>query len=277
MPTSTRATADDRDDTNKDFDTLVIGSGGARGYLALGTVMGLLDSGYLRRTHTYVGTSVGSLVAAALAAELDLRDVLAALGATAFNPDFDLGTLESGWGLDGSSLREFLDTLLAPLEGVTFGALHERTRKKLVVCCTNVTDSRAEYFSADTAPEVPVLDALCASCSVPMIFTPVKIGGKLFVDGAVVDALPLGQGRGHTLGLTFSFTSPEQEFGSWVEFLTGVVGCAVTPQARAPGCKAVVVEIPADGVAFFPWNVPNMDAVVLRGYRFAQRYAKKLE
>jgi predicted acylesterase/phospholipase RssA len=58
---------------------------------------------------------------------------------------------------------------------ITFMELAKLTGKNLVVCVTNLTHNKAEYFSVDTTPDLNVVDAICMSSAIPIIFTPLKI------------------------------------------------------------------------------------------------------
>ncbi len=56
----------------------------------------------------------------------------------------------------------------------------------LVIVATNLSLQREEIFT-----DGPLIDAIRASGSVPMLFKPVEIGGDLFVDGGVVNKAPV--------------------------------------------------------------------------------------
>jgi len=54
--------------------------------------------------------------------------------------------------------------------------------------CLNT--SSTVYFSRDTHPNMKVCDAVCASCSIPIMFVSYKIDDKLYIDGATLEELP---------------------------------------------------------------------------------------
>ena len=68
--------------------------------------------------------------------------------------------------------------------------------------CQQTTDKAAELMGTLQPAEAEIVgcsDAVLASCAVPWIFAPVRIGGREYVDGGVwsptnLDAAPVGRG-----------------------------------------------------------------------------------
>jgi NTE family protein len=58
-------------------------------------------------------------------------------------------------------------------------------KKPFAAVATNITDGRTCVFSSGNLPE-----SVLASCSIPLMFKPVDIGGKLYVDGGLNANLP---------------------------------------------------------------------------------------
>jgi NTE family protein len=84
-------------------------------------------------------------------------------------------------------LRGHLDALGATFDGrLRIFAVERATGKRVA-------------FGAPDAPRATVSEAVLASCAVPWIFAPVRIGGREYVDGGVwsptnLDAVPAGRG-----------------------------------------------------------------------------------
>ena len=62
----------------------------------------------------------------------------------------------------------------------------EDLHKPLVITATNIEEGITTYFT-----EGDLVDAIVASCSIPVLFTPVKIGGITYVDGGVTNNFPV--------------------------------------------------------------------------------------
>ncbi len=84
-------------------------------------------------------------------------------------------------------LRGHLDALGATFDG------------RLRIFAVDRATGRRVAFGAPDAPRATVTQAVLASCAVPWIFAPVRIGGREYVDGGVwsptnLDAVPAGRG-----------------------------------------------------------------------------------
>jgi NTE family protein len=63
------------------------------------------------------------------------------------------------------------------------------------VCCVDKRSGRRVVFGAPGAPPASVAEAIAASCAIPWVFAPVRIGEREYVDGGVwsvtnLDAAP---------------------------------------------------------------------------------------
>src|SRR5438046_7051648 len=88
--------------------------------------------------------------------------------------------------------REPLDTLLHRLVGdVTFQDL----RNRLIVNTVDLNSGMQVFWGLDGLDEVPVKDAVFASCALPGDLPPREIRGRVYMDGAPGDNLPVGTGR----------------------------------------------------------------------------------
>lgn len=91
------------------------------------------------------------------------------------------------------ALDQLLARKIAPKDGrrVTFGDFH-RHGKTLKVVASEVDSQRLSLFSSANPEcrDIPVADAVAASSAIPLIFRPVAINGKQYVDGGMVSNLP---------------------------------------------------------------------------------------
>ncbi|MDO0787984.1 patatin-like phospholipase family protein [Xanthomonas campestris pv. campestris] len=115
---------------------------------------------------------------------------------------------------------------------LTFSQLSEYGGIPLKIVATNLTTKGVQLFSAESTPDVPIADAVCASICLPYIFKPYKISlepgmESEFVDGGILSNLPLWvfdeerakEDENWTIG--FSIVTPEAKpsrmFGALVE------------------------------------------------------------
>ena len=214
-------------------DVLVLGVGGTLGEAWLrGLLSGLESASGLdfRRCEYFVGSSAGSIVAASLAggrrpeagdraarawaeaapepvAEPGLLGRAARgagrLGAAAASPLVPValaGTAPAGRAVRAAALRAVPEATrtLGGL-GRQLDALGARFDGRLRISAVDRRSGARVMFGAPGAPPADVSRAVLASCAVPGIFAPVRIGGREYVDGGVwsptnLDAAPAGRG-----------------------------------------------------------------------------------
>ena len=191
-------------DDSKKLDTLVMSGGAVDALAFLGCIQYLEESRTRDDFEVVVGTSAGALLAFMFVLGYSATEMrtwavkrFSESGANQLNID-DLLFSYDTMGVDnGGRMEAFMaDVLYARLKvsDVSFLDLRQLTggKRKLVVSASNLTTSRSEYFCEDTWPHLSVLTALRASSCVPYLFTPVKIGSAMFVDGGIFENLPLG-------------------------------------------------------------------------------------
>jgi len=162
---------------------LALGSGGARGWAHLGVLQALREKGIA--VECVAGTSMGAVVGAFLAARRE--EVLR----------------ELAQDLDWKRLRPFFWEVSLSRSGLTDGRrLLEEFRKMLGLREFRELDLpfRAVATDLDTGGEVVLssgnlLQAVRASISIPGLFSPVRVGKRLLVDGGLVNPVPVSVAR----------------------------------------------------------------------------------
>ncbi len=169
----------------------VLGGGGVLGAAEVGMLRALLERGV--RPGLVLGTSVGALNGALVAREPDpgVVDRLVALWEQAAssgdvyggNP---IGTvrraLSSGTHVySAAPLRERLAEELGDLR-------FEDLAVPFQVCAASIERAAETWFDSG-----PVVDAVVASAAVPGLLPPAKVGGEHYLDGGIVNSIPLGR------------------------------------------------------------------------------------
>ncbi len=155
---------------------LVLSGGGARGICHLGVIKALREFGV--RIDCIAGTSAGSIVGALYSYGFEPEEVLRIINGTRLATSLKIAWRWTGlFSLEG--LREIF-ALYIPEN--SFDAL----KIPLVVAATEIRKGKIEYFSHGE-----LIPAILASCCVPAMFQPVAINGGLYVDGGILDNLPV--------------------------------------------------------------------------------------
>lgn len=169
--------------------TLVLSGGGLKGLAHVGVLRALQERGL--RPSLVVGSSIGSLVGAAWASGASL-DVLAARALAVRRRDvFQVAHYDM-------AVRRLLSPAIyrrEPLDRLIHSVLGERTFRDLIapllVSTVDLNSGEQVVWGTPERREVRLADAVFASCALPGIFPPRAIGGRYYVDGAVVENLPV--------------------------------------------------------------------------------------
>lgn len=263
------------------IETLVLSGGGMKGVVTLGAVAGLRRSGALKHVRRVVGTSAGALVAAAFALDRASVRLVDDLGAVRYEPDMDLGRLLVSFGLDsGRHLDAWIAALLGG-ETLTFAEVRRRTGVDLIVCATNLTQRRAEYFGPDSTPDMDVALALRMSCAIPLYFAAVSHASQLFVDGGVADNFPLEWacdqwGEGTAVGFCFR-PSGGDPGRAMQDYVAALLESASSRRRARPQTRGCVLQLDASGASAFDFGTPprRLRKLFYSGYRQARAWHKK--
>jgi NTE family protein len=161
---------------------LALGGGAARGFAHIGIVRTLVSHGII--PNVVVGTSIGAVVGGAYAAgHLDTLEAWA----RSLQPRNIFGYLDirlNGSGLIGG------DKLATQLEAAIGPILIEELPLKFATVATEVRTGHEIWLTHGR-----VVDAMRASYALPGIFSPVLIGDRWLVDGALVNPVPVSAAR----------------------------------------------------------------------------------
>ena len=161
---------------------VVLGGGGSKGFAHIG-VLKVLEAQNIP-IHMVVGTSAGSLVGSLYASgksAFDLQGI--ALKMDKDNViDYDW-KIWSGGLIKGDKLENFINTNLknTPIE---------KLKIPFYAVATNIATGEETVFARGNTGM-----AVRASCSVPAIFHPLKIGNSTYVDGGVVSPVAVDVAR----------------------------------------------------------------------------------
>ena len=154
---------------------LALSGGGARGFAHCGAIKAMLEVGL--RPDAIAGVSAGSVVAVMHAAGIDPRDMVDMFMELRFN-DLAKWTLPRDGFFLLDRFQEFLRRNI-PYERI------EQLPVPTTVCATNFETGKKVAFS-----EGDIAERVAASCCIPIVFSPVVIGGDRYVDGGVLANLP---------------------------------------------------------------------------------------
>jgi NTE family protein len=168
---------------------VVLGGGGMKGLAHIGALKVLHRWGLV--PDEYVGTSVGAYIAAMGAGGMPVSE-MEQVGLSIRQEDildFNLWSLVTRRGRSRSLYRgkAVHDFFRRTLPADRFDQLV----KPLFITSVDLESSREVVWGMPGYTEVPIHDCVVASCSIPGIYPPKKINRFYFVDGSLVDSLPV--------------------------------------------------------------------------------------
>jgi NTE family protein len=176
------------DDLERQQTALVLGGGGTRGAIQIGMLQVLTEHGFV--PDRIYGSSVGAVNGVAFAGDPTRRgvermtEIWSGLTRDTVYPQ---GRLHGPWLYLQQRDSVYPNTGLRRVivDGINFELLEEAVIPVEVVA-TSLTDGRERWFTYGSA-----VDAALASSAVPAIFPPVEIDGDRFIDGGVVNNVPI--------------------------------------------------------------------------------------
>lgn len=180
---------------------IVIGSGGIKGFLYIGALKALADNGLLREYRHFFGCSVGSLICLFLACSLSPAEILEIFLTKKFEDVMVFGSWDSivsGAGVfDNGVMKEHLNSILcnrlniANAMDLSFRQLYEMTGNEFYSITVDTDNTRVKTYGTRCTPDISVVSAVVASCSIPFVIQGTTIGDNFSVDGAVMDPIGL--------------------------------------------------------------------------------------
>lgn len=165
---------------------LALGSGAARGLAHIGVLLALTENHI--PVHAIAGSSMGSLVGALYAAGIPPSYMEGLACALRFRHWVDFTVPKMGL-ISGERIREMI-ALLTRNETI------EDMPVPLAIVATELLGRKSVTFRAGN-----VADAVRASISIPGIFVPFTMNGGIYVDGGVLERVPVS--AAYNLGADF--------------------------------------------------------------------------
>lgn len=158
--------------------SLILGSGGARGLAHIGVIKWLEENNF--EIKSISGCSIGSLIGGVYATgKLDqLTEWMISLSKT------DIASLlDFSWGNGGLFKGDkIIDTLIGFLDDIQI----EDLSIPFTAVATDILTEKEVWINSGS-----LFDAIRASVSLPLLFTPVPYGDSILIDGGVLNPVPI--------------------------------------------------------------------------------------
>lgn len=198
------------------IDRLVLGGAGNRVHALLGAIYELRDC--LDSCHHFIGVSAGAIIATLLALRRSVKEIVIEERQFPFTIHYTW-FIQAAWQLlwhgNGlipiEELRAYIAGILdrsrnlvassqssgrstttdtMPSELVTFDYLYHHNGMTLEIQAMDWHTGEPFLFNRRLTPDTRVVDAITASCAIPVVFSPFEFQGRILCDSAVFFGLP---------------------------------------------------------------------------------------
>lgn len=205
-----------------DFENLILSGGANNGFAYLGVLHNLIEKKIIikNKIKSIFATSVGTIIAVVLALEDEAH----------FSKDYfikrpwnrllniNINTIIQGiykGGLfDKSILAQILEPLLSSNDmkiDIDLQSFNELTGFNIYFVTVRYDNFKIELINHNTHPDWKLIDAIYASCCLPLLFEPFEYEGKNYLDGGLLSNYPVDLAYNNncdlkkTLGIYSSF------------------------------------------------------------------------
>lgn len=192
----------------------VFQGGGIKGLAYIGAMRYLEERGL--RIENTVGTSVGAIIAALIAARFDSNELERVLNQTDSDTLWPkknknklsntFSTIKKGYLYDMKPLEDMLGLLLASKGVRTFHDVKVGSNYKVKMIAMDVKKRKSIILPDDlkdyglNPDSFPIAKAACMSSALPLIYPPYKINNEIFIDGGVADNFPIWMFNNKVIG-----------------------------------------------------------------------------
>jgi predicted patatin/cPLA2 family phospholipase len=168
---------------------IVLGGGGFTGLVYLGAIRYFQENNIT--FSKIIGTSVGAFFGVILAFNIPIAEIKSKFHDQFIKRNtlnrFDLSNIFTDLvetkGIDEGI--NMVDMIYKYIGDITFGEFKDN----LYLSSTQVETMNHVYFSAESTPDVRIIDGLRASMALPLLIKPIKIGTEHYIDGGITNEI----------------------------------------------------------------------------------------
>jgi NTE family protein len=242
---------------------LILSGGGARGIAHLGVIKSMQENEIIIRSIS--GVSAGAIAGAFISKGYSPDEVLEiATQHSSFNirrPPFNLGFF---------SRRNMENVLQKYFPEDSFSAL----KIPLYVSATNINNGSTDYFSSGE-----LIKVLIASSALPVIFPPVEINGFQYLDGGLLNNLPVEpflEAEHDRVGVHVNPVGTKEHLSSTFRIIERSMELSVYKNIHTRKVHCDLFIEPPDLRQFTTYDFPKVKEIFNVGYEYANQELDKI-
>lgn len=244
---------------------LALSGGGTRCMAHLGMMQVLHERGV--RFSRVAGTSGGALIGALFAKGYKPLEILEILESISF-----LKIVRPAFNWQGLLNLEIAGKEIAKyLQEDDFSTL----KIPLTIVATNFSKGKVKYFKKGQ-----LIKPLMASCAIPVIFDPVKINNTYYVDGGIMDNLPIEPLKKKVDVIVGMHCNPIGQFNttnSWKKAMDRTMLMAISSRDIMKRKKCTLFWEPPKLVNYNVFDLKKLREIYQVGYKYAIKEIKAID
>lgn len=224
---------------------LVLGPGGIKAFLELGSLIHIENLGLLKNINWYIGVSAGAIVSYLLVLGYTVSESInICLKYNVFPDlkDINIQAVKENHGLlSTQNLKKILVECTIDKFGMnlTMEELYQATGLEFTVVTVNVDERRPDhsqsvYLNHENEPDLEAVDAVLFSANIPGVFYKKVHLNRVLVDGALGNPYPINicdRDDNQILGIYITNCGPDDNMSAkdnWVYYLEKIIVASMT-------------------------------------------------
>jgi len=144
---------------------------------------------------------------------------------------------------------------------------------KIHIAAYCLNTGKTIYFSRDTHPDMPVIDAVCMSFAIPILFSAVEYQGHFYVDGGTRECVPIGPFLGckpHEVTSISIKNTPvyHTEIKNHIQFAEALIRSALENRTNhcTPDMQQVIIDVGDVNVFDFQMDYETKLSLAMKGH-----------
>jgi predicted acylesterase/phospholipase RssA len=273
------------------YTTLVLGPGGIKGFLQLGSLFVLEKKEKLVSLKRIVGVSIGSIIGCLYTSGFTIPDIIRKAVSVDMLTDINSLDFKGVSSHKGLISNEFIKNELEESMREKFGMIptlyqhYLATGMEFVSVVSNLTKKIPEHLSYKNYPNLSIVDAVLMSMNIPLLFYRMTYQGSTYIDGAFMDPFPVtpyDNGEEEILVITVE-VGDEKDRGDVFQYIHGIIHSTMTRlkdlSMRSMSSKVhhICIAYPTYDVTGISIDSLGKGKMVAIGYDVAEQFLKKTE
>jgi predicted patatin/cPLA2 family phospholipase len=265
---------------------LLLGPGGVKGFLMIGSLLLLEKSKMLKDVKKIVGVSMGAIIGLFISVGCSITEILEIGLMTELSEvmtAIDVIHIMKKNGLVSHDIfrNRMREKVIQKLGFVpTLQQLHAMTGIEFEVVVTNLDKDQAEYFNYQTQPSLCCVEATIMSMSLPLFFHTYTYQDCIYLDGGIADPFPIHRFKNENVLAIRMLGSHLDPKDSFFNYIAKVVNCLTSQQRHFKNnlkcCKILDLEYEVNDAIGVKVNFEKRVEMVMIGFQKSFEFLNKI-